>query len=292
MNALSRHGEMITRKGTGIVEAERKKVLLKHYSRMKKQRTKSPVKTTTSTIKDRLEDKCVWCGRSKKDGKWRTVDGVVADSIERVDRDVLKACGSKLIHADGRGEYLPKLKINFRSKTHCVVCNSSFSPEKNVLIVDSDKFLPIDCWMAQKGIDPDKYKREAHINCMKKIEKEVSDLVSENTSATSIEFRSNIETSPATPFEFRSSIETLSATPSTSIETSSAAPIEFRSSIDTSSATPSTSIETSSATTIEFRSSIKTSSATPIGFRSNIETSFVSPSTSIETLSATPIEFG
>ena len=135
---------------------------------MKKQRTKSLVKTTTSTIKDRLEDKCVWCGRSKKNGKWRTVDGVVAEWIERVDHDELKAYGSKLTCADGRGEGLPKLKINFRSKTHCVVCNTSFSPEKNVLTVDSDKLPLIDCWMAQKGIDPDKYKREVHINCMKK----------------------------------------------------------------------------------------------------------------------------
>ena len=97
MNKLSRHGEMITRKSTGIVEADhlchkcyeavRKEVLLNHYSPMKKQRTKSLVKTTTSTVKDRLEDKYVWCGRSKKDGKWCSVDGVVAEWIEKVDRE-------------------------------------------------------------------------------------------------------------------------------------------------------------------------------------------------------------
>ena len=243
---------------------------------MKKQRTKSLVKTTTSTIKDRLEDKCVWCGRSKKNGKWRTVDGVVAEWIERVDHDELKAYGSKLTCADGGGEGLPKLKINFRSKTHCVVCNTSFSPEKNVLTVNSDKLPLIDCWMAQKGIDPDKYKREVHINCMKnKIKKQVSDLVSENTSAPSVEFRSSIETSSATPVEFRSSIETSSATTSTSIETSSATTIEFRSNTETLSAAPiefGSSIETLSATPIESRSSIETSSATPIESRSSIET--------------------
>ena len=165
MHELSRHGEMITRKGTGLVQADhicrkcyeavRNKFLLSHYSPMKKQCTKSLIKTTTSTVKDRLEDKCVWCGRSKKDGKWRTVDGVVAEWIERVDCDVFKAYGPKLIHADGCGKCLSKLKINFRSKTHCVVCNMSFSPEKNVLTVDSDDFPLNDCWMAQKGIDPD-----------------------------------------------------------------------------------------------------------------------------------------
>ena len=123
---------------------------------MKKQRTKSLVKTMTSAFKDRLQDKCVWCGRSKKDGKWSTVDGVVAEWIERVDHDVFKGYGLKLIHVDGRGKCLSKLKINFCSKTLCVVCNLSFSPEKNVLSVDSDKFVLIDCWMAQKSIDPDK----------------------------------------------------------------------------------------------------------------------------------------
>ena len=183
---------------------------------MEKQRTKSLVKTTTSTIKNRLEDKCARCGRSKKDGKWCTVDGIVAEWIERVYRDVLKAYGSKLIHADGRGKCLSQLKINFCSKTHSVFSNMGFSPEKNVLTVDSDKFPFIDRWMAQKGINPDKYKHEVHINCIKKIKKEISDLVSESTSATSIEFGSSIETSSATPIEFRSSNETLSATPSTS----------------------------------------------------------------------------
>ena len=53
MNKLRRHGEMITRKCTGIVEvnrlchkcyeAVRKEALLNHYSPMKKQRTKSLV---------------------------------------------------------------------------------------------------------------------------------------------------------------------------------------------------------------------------------------------------------
>ena len=81
---------------------------------------------------------------------------------------------------------------------------------------------------------------------MKKIKKEVSDLVSENTSATSIEFRSSFETSSATPIEFRSSIETSSATSiefGSSIQTSLATPIESRSSIETSFAKPSTSID-------------------------------------------------
>ena len=137
-----------------------------------------------------------------------------------------------MIYADGCGKCLSKLKINFLSNTHCVVCNMSFSPEKNVLTVDSDKFLLIDCWMAQRGIDRGKYKHEVHTSCMKKNKKKVSDLVSENTSATSIEFGSSIETSSATPIEFRSSIETSSATP-----------IEFGSSVATSSATPSTSID-------------------------------------------------
>lgn len=48
---------------------------------------------------------------------------------------------------------------------------------------------------------------------MKKNKKKVSDLASENTSATSIELGSSIETSSATPIEFRSSIATSSATP-------------------------------------------------------------------------------
>ena len=94
----------------------------------------------------------------------------------------------------------------------------SFSPEKNVLTVDSDKFPLIDRWMAQKGINRGKYKHEVHISCMKKNKKEVSDLVSENTSATSIEFGSCIETSSATPIEFGSSVATSSATPRTSID--------------------------------------------------------------------------
>ena len=106
--------------------------------------------------------------RSKKDRKWLTVDGIVAEWIESVDHDVLKTYGSNLIDADGRGKCLSKLKINFPSKTHCVVCNMGFSPKKNVLIVDSDKLPLIGCWMAQKGIDPDKYKHEVHINCIKK----------------------------------------------------------------------------------------------------------------------------
>ena len=131
---------------------------------------------------------------------------------------MLKAYGSKLIHADGHDKCLSKLKINFRSKTHCDVCNMSFSPEKNVLTIDSYKFPLNDRWMAQKGIDPDRYKYEVHINCMKKIKKEVSDLVSENSSATSTEFGSSIETLSATPTESRSSIETSSATSSTSID--------------------------------------------------------------------------
>ena len=69
MNELSRHGKMATKKGTEIVEADhlchkcykavRKKVLLNHYSLMKKQHTKSLVKTTTLTVKDKLKDKCV-----------------------------------------------------------------------------------------------------------------------------------------------------------------------------------------------------------------------------------------
>ena len=89
MNELSRHGEMITRKSTGRVEADqlchkcyetvRKKVLLSHYSPVKKQGTKSLVKATTFTVKDKLEEKCRWCCRSKKDGKWRTVDGAIAE---------------------------------------------------------------------------------------------------------------------------------------------------------------------------------------------------------------------
>ena len=90
---------------------------------------------------------------------------------------MLKAYGSKLIHVDGRGKRLSKLKINFCSKTHCVICNIKFLPEKNVLTVDSDKFPLIDCWMAQKGIYPDKYKHEVHINCTKKIKKEVSNFL-------------------------------------------------------------------------------------------------------------------
>ena len=123
-----------------------------------------------------------------------------------------------MIYADGCGKCLSKLKINFLSNTHCVVCNMSFSPEKNVLTVDSDKFLLIDCWMAQRGIDRGKYKHEVHTSCMKKNKKKVSDSVSENTSATSIEFGSSIETSSATPIEFGSSVATSSATPSTSID--------------------------------------------------------------------------
>ena len=69
MNELSRHRKMTTRKGTEIVEADhlchkcyeavRKNVLLNHYSPMKKQHTKSLVKMTTFTVKDRLEDKCI-----------------------------------------------------------------------------------------------------------------------------------------------------------------------------------------------------------------------------------------
>ena len=115
---------------------------------MKKQRPKSLVNTMMLTVKNRLEDKCLWYGRSKKDGKWHTADGVVAAWIEQVNQYVLNAYGSKLIHADGHGKCLSKLKINFCSKTHCVVCNMSFSPEKNVPTVDSDKFPLINHWMA------------------------------------------------------------------------------------------------------------------------------------------------
>ena len=107
---------------------------------MKKQRPKSLVKTMMLTVKNRLEDKCLWCGRSKKDGKWHTADGVVAAWIERVYQYVLNAYG--------HGKCLSKLKINFCSKTHCVFCNMSFSPEKNVPTVDSDKFPLINRWMA------------------------------------------------------------------------------------------------------------------------------------------------
>ena len=69
MNELSRHRKMTTRKGTEIVKADhlchkcyeavRKNVLLNHYSPMKKQHTKSLVKMTTFTVKDRFEDKRV-----------------------------------------------------------------------------------------------------------------------------------------------------------------------------------------------------------------------------------------
>ena len=146
----------------------------------------------------------------------------------------------------------------------------SFSPEKSVLTIDPDKFPLIDRCMAQRGVNLGKYKYEVH-TLMKIINKEVNDLVSENTSATSIECESSIETSSATSIEFRSSVETLSATPSTSIEALSATPIAFRSNIETSSTAP-----------IEFGSSIETSPATSIESRPSIETSSATSSTSID----------
>ena len=52
---------------------------------MKKQRPKALVNTMMLTVKNRLEDKCLWCGRSKKDGKWHTADGVVAACLMHMD---------------------------------------------------------------------------------------------------------------------------------------------------------------------------------------------------------------
>ena len=121
----------------------------------------------------------------------------------------------------------------------------SFSPEKSVLTIDPDKFPLIDRCMAQKRVNLGKYKHEVH-TLMKIINKEVNDLVSENTSAASIECESSIQTSSATSIKFRSSVETSSTAPiefGSSIETSPATSIESRPSTETSSATPSTSID-------------------------------------------------
>ena len=140
--------------------------------------------TTTGTItptENRIAvvsttKQCIVCSSTKTSGPWGKVEGTISHWIKVINDDekfVLKAKNADHIHMRGRDKCHGKLRKRVREVIKCIVCETNFGNESQLLIVSTDDLTKLNQWLNQKQIDSMKYKHELHKKCMERVKKDV-----------------------------------------------------------------------------------------------------------------------